>query len=235
MLARLRKDLKKLADPGKAKILSRFFKTGKGEYGEGDVFYGIILPDSRRIAKEYSGLSLKDIASLLKSKIHEERLVALLILVRKFRKADEALRKQIYRFFLANTKYVNNWDLVDLTAPKIVGEFLKDKDRSVLISLARSKNVWERRISIIATYRFIKDLKESGDTFKIAKMLMNDKHDIIHKAVGWMLKEIGNRISQQKEEEFLRPQYKSMPRTALRYAIEKFPEQKRKKYLKGKV
>ncbi len=215
--------------------MARFFKTGKGEYAENDIFYGLSVPQSRVIAGKYKDLQLNDVLALLKSKIHEARLIALLILVHKFQKGDQEQRYKIYNCYLSNTKYINNWDLVDLSADKIVGAYLLDKDRDILEKLAMSTSIWERRISIIATFQFIKEKKEYKDTFKISKILLFDKHDLIQKAVGWMLREVGKRVSEAKEEEFLKPVYKKMPRTMLRYAIERFPEEKRLRYLKGQV
>ena len=223
----LKKELKTKANLKKAKILQRFFKTGSGEYGEGDVFLGIVIPEVRKLVKKYSNLKIKEIIKLLHSKIHEERLIALLIMVKKFQ--TEENKEKIYNLYLKNTKYINNWDLVDLSADKIVGDYLLNKPKSILYKLARSKSIWERRISIIATFNFIKENKFK-ETLKIAKILLNDEHDLIHKAVGWMLREIGKR-DLKIEESFLRKYCKKMPRTMLRYAIEKFPEKKRKQYL----
>lgn len=233
MINKLRKELEKLANPQKAKVYQRFFKTGKGEYGEGDVFLGLTVPQSREIAIKYKDLEFDNIKKLLQSKIHEERLIALLILVHRFNqkdKKDDKEKKKIFDFYLANTKYINNWDLVDLSADKIVGQYLLDKSKNILFSLARSKNLWERRISIVATYQFIKDGRYQ-ETLTISKMLINDKNDLIHKAVGWMLREVGKLGSQEILEKFLKMHYKKMPRTMLRYAIERFPEKLRKKYL----
>jgi 3-methyladenine DNA glycosylase AlkD len=229
----VKKSLMEFADPNKAKILQRFFKTGKGQYGEGDIFLGVSVPNTRKVAKNApKGLSLTNIRSLLESKIHEERLAALLILVDKFEKADENNKNIIYKFYLANAKNVNNWDLVDLSAPKIVGEYLlKNKDRKILYKFARSINLWEKRISIISTFAFIRK-KEFDDTLSISKILINDSHDLIHKAVGWMLREVGKR-NQKILKKFLRENYSEIPRTTLRYAIERFPEDLRKKWLLG--
>lgn len=236
----LKKELKKLANPQKAKIIQGFFKTGKGEYGEGDVFLGITVPESRKIAIKFKNLEFTDIANLLKSKIHEERLIALLILVDNFNLGDEKIQKKIFDFYLKNTKYVNNWDLVDLSADKIVGgylfsrgsfDFAQDTNSSTLIKLASSKNLWERRIAMIATYYFIKNNK-FDDALKIAEILLLDRHDLIQKAVGWMLREVGNR-DLKTEIGFLNKHYKKLPRTMLRYAIEKFPEKLRISYLRG--
>lgn len=223
------KDLKKLSNPTKAKILQRFFKTGKGEYGEGDIFWGITVPDIRKISKKYKSFSIKQIRKLIKHQVHEIRLCGLLILVENFKKDPE----NIYRFYLAHTKYVNNWDLVDLTAGHIISQYLFKKDKTTLYLLAKSKNLWERRIAIIATFYFIKK-GFYQDTFKIAEILLNDKHDLIHKAVGWMLREIGKQIDEKIEEEFLKKYAVKMPRVMLRYAIERLPKNKRNYYLKLK-
>lgn len=232
-LTGLRKELNKAKNPAKAKIFQRFFKTGKGEYGEGDVFLGLSVPQSRTFARKYHELSYADIKKLLGSKFHEERLIALLILTRNFASGGEKLKKEIFNFYLKNARFVNNWDLVDLSADKIAGAYLFKKDKAVLYRLARSKNLWERRIAIIATYHFIKN-SEYGETLKIAKILLTDEHDLIHKAIGWMLREVGKK-SLSAEEKFLKKHYKTMPRTALRYAIERFPKPKRMAYLKGKI
>ncbi len=231
----VQKDLRALANPEKAKVLQRFFKTGKGEYGEGDIFLGIQVPQIRALAKKNLFLTYSDLSLLLKSKIHEERLIALLILVEKFRKSkkDPKEKRKIVEFYLANTFGINNWDLVDLSAHKIVGEFLFNEDKSVLRTLANSKNIWERRIAIISTFAFIQRRK-FGESLALADLLMNDEHDLIHKAVGWMLREIGKKDVSVLEL-FLSQRYKKMPRTMLRYAIEKFPEEKRKAYLKGEI
>ena len=232
-LKSLRATLKKQADSEKAKIYLRFFKTGKGEYGEGDEFLGIKVPESRKVAKQFKDLSLAEIQELLNSQFHEERLIGLFILVEQSRKADAVKKQIIYEFYFKNTKRVNNWDLVDLSAEKIIGAYLMDKDKKVLFKLAKSKNLWERRIAIMSTFHFIKNgLFEI--TLEIAKILLKDEHDLIHKAVGWMLREIGNR-DLTIEENYLKKHYKDMPRTMLRYAIEKFPEHKRQAYLKGNI
>ncbi|OGY46328.1 MAG: DNA alkylation repair protein [Candidatus Buchananbacteria bacterium RIFCSPHIGHO2_01_FULL_44_11] len=230
-LNQLKTDLKKLASPRRAKISQRFFKTGSGQYGAGDIFWGLTNPQQRQVAKTYSTLSLPEIQALLKSKIHEQRQTALMILTNQYPKADQKSREKIFRFYLGQTKNINNWDLVDLSAPRIVGQHLLNKPRAILYRLARSKNLWPRRIAIVATYSFIKK-GELTDTFKIAKLLLNDKYDLIHKATGWMLREAG-KIDQKAEEKFLRQYHRQMPRTMLRYAIEKFAEAKRQKYLKG--
>jgi 3-methyladenine DNA glycosylase AlkD len=226
--------LKALADPAKAQALSRYFKTGRGEYGEGDVFLGIMVPQTRQVARRYADIPLEEVRELLSSAIHEERLAGLLILVDKYRKAkgNEAGRKRIFDFYLANTQGVNNWDLVDLSTPEIISGYLLEhvEERAVLHRLARSRNIWERRIAIMGTFRFIKE-RQFGDALKIAEMLLDDRHDLIHKAVGWMLREIGKR-DQAAEERFLKKHHRTMPRTMLRYAIEKFDGKKRSFYMK---
>ena len=226
MLEQIKKEIESKENPEKAKILQRFFKTKKGEYGEGDIFLGIIVPEQRKIAKNYKNLTLDNLQILLDSKIHEHRLIALIILVDQFKDNKE----NIFNFYLKNTKNINNWDLVDLTADKIVGEYLRDKDKSILYELANSNNFWERRISIISTFNFIKN-NQFEDTLKISEILLKDKQDLIHKAVGWMLRELGKR-DLELEESFLKKHYKTMPRTTLRYAIERFEEEKRLSYLK---
>src|SRR3990167_9400786 len=231
-LRSLRKELERLTDNKKASFLQRFFKTGKGEYGEGDIFIGLTVPQSRSLAVKYKDLSFLEILELLKSKIHEERLIALLILVYRFQKYPEEQRR-IYEFYLKNLKFVNNWDLVDLSSHKIVGEYLQDKPKDILFKLARSENLWERRIAMISTFSFIRDRK-FDTSLKIAELLVKDKEDLIQKALGWMLREIGKK-DLETEETFLKKYYKQMVRTALRYAIEKFPEEKRLKYLRGKI
>jgi 3-methyladenine DNA glycosylase AlkD len=230
-LAELKKDFSKLANPRKAEILQRFFKTRKGEYAEGDVFLGVIVPEQRKLVKKYTAsLSLNNLQELLNTKIHEYRLTALLILVSKYEK-DSEKRKEIFEFYLNNTKNINNWDLVDLSAPRIVGEHLINKDRDLLNHLAKSNSLWERRIAVLSSFAFIRN-NQFDDAINISEMLLKDKHDLIHKAVGWMLREIGKRdIGLLKQ--FMGKHYKSMPRTMLRYAIEKFPEKERKAYLEG--
>lgn len=231
LLNNLKKDLRKYIKKDKANILSRFFKTGKGQYGEGDIFIGVMVPDSRRVARQYSEIEIKEVDKLIKSKIHEERLVAVLILVDKYKKGNEKTKKEIVGFYLAHAKYINNWDLVDLSAHYILGNYLIKKDRKILFKLAKSKNIWEKRIAIISTFAFIYN-NEFEDTFKIAEILLVDKHDLIHKAVGWMLREVGKRVSEKELEKFLNKNHQSMSRTTLRYAIERLPEEKRQYYLK---
>jgi|ERR1035437_1350526 3-methyladenine DNA glycosylase AlkD len=232
-LIEIKKEIKKNANPQKAELLQRFFKTGPGQYGEGDIFLGIMVPVQRSIAKKYKELSLKNIKELLNSDKHEERLIALLILVEQYKKGDEQKKEDIFTFYHLNRKRINNWDLVDLTAHIISGSYLIDKDKIILYKLAESKNIWDRRIAVISTFHFIKN-NVFNDALGIAEILLNDKHDLIHKAVGWMLREIGNR-DMNTEEKFLEKHYKKMPRTMFRYAIEKFPEKKRLAYLKGNI
>lgn len=227
------RELKRMADPKRAEVLSRFFKTGPGEYGHGDIFYGITVPQVRLVARKYATIEINEALRLLYSPVHEERLASLLILVEKFRKGDAKAKKQIYETYLRNASRVNNWDLVDLSAGHIVGAFLDGKPKTVLIKLAHSDNLWERRIAIISTFYFIRK-GDSTETFKIAELLLQDKHDLIHKAVGWMLREVGKYCSQNELETFLRKNCKKMPRTTLRYAIERFPEKKRKVFLECK-
>jgi 3-methyladenine DNA glycosylase AlkD len=226
----IRKELASCSSKAKAKILQRFFKTGPGEYAQGDKFIGVKVPDMRKIARGHLDLKEKDLLVLLRSCVHEERLLALLIFIAKFEKAGEKEKAGIYRSYLQNTGYINNWDLVDLSAPQIVGAYLADKDKKPLYGLARSKSLWERRISIIATFNFIKE-GNFKETLSLAEMLLADKHDLIHKAVGWMLREVGKRGGQEKLEQFLNYYAPQMARTTLRYAIERFPEKLRQKYL----
>ncbi len=228
-LQRIRQALQQAAKPGKKEILQKFFKTGLGEYAEGDIFLGVMVPDTRKIAKRFLDIAEKDLGSLLKSRIHEERLLALLILVERFGKATFEGQQKIIKFYLMRLKYVNNWDLVDLTAPRLVGKFLLDKDRSMIYNLAHSKNLWERRIAMVATYEFIRR-NDFKDALKIAKILMNDRHDLMHKAVGWMLREIGKK-DENALRQFLKKNKINMPRTTLRYAIERFPEKERREWL----
>ncbi len=243
-LQQLKEELQRLENPKQAEILSRFFKTGKGQYGEGDIFLGIKVPEQRRIAKKYQDISIKELHKMLLSKIHEERLISLFILITKYKKADMRGKKEIAAFYLKNTKQINNWDLVDLSAANILGNYLLDKvgstrrnrldprlrDRAVLYKLAKSNNLWERRIAIMTTFALIRN-NEFEDTLNIAELLLKDRHDLIHKAAGWMLREVGKR-DLKTEEAFLKNHCKHMPRTMLRYAIERFDEEKRKRYLK---
>ena len=232
--AQVARALKAQSDPEKAAFFPHFFKTGPGEYGEGDRFYGVTVPQCRAIAKQAREMKRGEIAKLLKSPMHEEREVALFILVDEFNRAKtDKAREDVYRFYVRHLRGVNNWDLVDGSAPTIVGGYLENKDRAQLYTWAESEDLWERRIAMLATFRFIKQ-KDFKDALAIAKLLRDDEHDLIHKAVGWMLREVGNR-DLAAEERFLKTHYKKMPRTMLRYAIEKFPEKKRQAYLKGTV
>jgi 3-methyladenine DNA glycosylase AlkD len=232
-LKNLKTELESLKNPSQAKILQGFFKTGKGEYGEGDIFLGIKVPILRSVAKKYYHLALEELQTLLNSKIHEHRMVALFILISQYEKAEDEKKKKIYDFYLKNTKNINNWDLVDLSAPNIVGDYLLDKkkERSLLYRLAKSKLLWDRRIAILSTFAFIKN-NEAKDTLAIAELLLKDEQDLMHKATGWMLREVGKRIGEAAEEEFLKKYYQTMPRTMLRYAIERFEERKKEFYMK---
>jgi len=234
-------DLILLANKEIAEHSQRFFKTGKREYGESDIFLGIRVPVLRKLVNKYRGISLEEVSKLLHSKFHEERLLAVLILVHLFKNRSGTLdesetydgQKQIYNLYLDNIEFINNWDIVDISAGNIVGAYLHQKDKALLYRLVYADNLWERRISIIFTFYFIRQ-NEFDDTLKIAEILLNDKEDLIQKAVGWMLREVGKREI-EIEEEFLQEHYMKMPRTMLRYAIEKFPETRRKMYLRGEV
>jgi 3-methyladenine DNA glycosylase AlkD len=227
-LIRIRNQLRKSGSREKARILQGFFKTGPGEYAEGDKFIGVKVPDTRKIAREHKDLKVKDLLVLLRSCVHEERLLALLILISQFEKAGKKDKVGIYRLYLRNTRYINNWDLVDLSAPQIVGAYLADKNKKPLYNLARSRSLWERRISIIATFSFIKN-GDFRETLSLAKLLLADREDLIHKAVGWMLREVGKR-EQAMLERFLESYTPQMPRTMLRYAIERLSEEKKSYY-----
>lgn len=229
-----KRELKMYASVTRAIHSARFFKTGQGEYGYGDVFIGITVPDIRRCVRKYHQLSVSDCVDLLHSPIHEYRLCALLLLVAKYKSGDQNLQQQIFETYVSNTAYINNWDLVDSSASHIVGAHIETRSKKILDSFAHSKNLWERRIAMIATFYFIMK-KENGEAFAVATILRQDPHDLIQKAVGWMLREIGKRSGIDVEEQFLKKYYKSMPRTMLRYAIERFPQQKREAYLKGKI
>jgi 3-methyladenine DNA glycosylase AlkD len=251
LLNDFRQNLRKLGNLEKKAILQRFFKTGKGQYGEGDIFLGITVPQQRQLIKSYFDLSFTDLENLLNSKVHEERLSALLLLVEQYKKAvkQKLLPKQklIYEFYLANAKKnnINNWDLVDLSAPQIVGHFLysmnrrgatccaQNLDKNILHKLVCDKNLWQRRIAMLATFYFIKQ-NEFNETLALAKKLLTDKEDLMHKATGWMLREISKRDFTTIEK-FLLQHYQKMPRTMLRYAIEKFPEKRRLEFLHGKI
>ena len=222
--------LQALGTPAKAHASARFFKTAEGEYGHGDIFFGVTVPEQRHVAKRYRDLPLPQVALLLEHEAHECRLTGLFILVEQYRKAEAAGQERIARFYLAHKSRVNNWDLVDSSAPYILGHYLLTRDRALLYRLARSKRVWDRRIGIIATAAFIRE-GQFDDTLAVARLLLADPHDLIHKAVGWMLREVGNR-SREVEERFLEQHAAAMPRTMLRYAIEKFPEADRRRYLR---
>lgn len=226
-------ELRKLADPERAEIHQRFFKTGRGEYGEGDRFLGIRVPCIRKLVKKFRGLALTDAEKLLCSRWHEERLFALLVLVDSFKRNGKELRKDIYNLYMDGTRWINNWDLVDLSAPHIPGAWLYSRSRNPLYEFAQSGDLWKKRIAVISTQHFIR-MNDFEDTLAISEKLLHDNHDLIHKAVGWMLREVGKR-DLETEEIFLKIHYRNMPRTMLRYAIEKFPEEKRQKYLKGRI
>ncbi len=225
----VKNELAKLSDPEHAMKLQGFFKTGKGEYGEGDVFLGLRVPDQRRVAKKYRKAPLTDVSELLRSEIHEHRLTALFILTEQFNKGNEETRRRIVDLYLSNTAYVNNWDLVDSSAHKILGEWLIDKERGLLYELARSESLWERRISVISTFAFIRR-GDMVDAVALAEALVDDEHDLIHKASGWVLREVGKK-DQSVLEKFLLDHYKTMPRTMLRYSIERLPEELRRFYM----
>ncbi|PIT88654.1 MAG: DNA alkylation repair protein [Candidatus Magasanikbacteria bacterium CG10_big_fil_rev_8_21_14_0_10_36_32] len=227
----IEKEMRRLSNKEKAKILANFFKTKKGQYGAGDKFLGITVPQQRIMAKKYyQSTNLKDIQKFLDNPHHELRLLGLIILTMQFVKANKNEQKNIYNFYLKNIIHINNWDLVDLSAPNIAGKWLLNHDRKILYKLAQSKNIWKRRIAIISTFAFIRT-GQFNDTIKLAEILLTDKHDLIHKAVGWMLREVGKK-NLTTLERFLKIHYKKIPRTTLRYAIEKFSKKKRKKYLK---
>lgn len=226
-------ELHRLADPEVAEFLGRYFKTGPGEYGEGDRFLGIRVPALRKLARRCQSLALPGCRALLVSPYHEARLLALLILVRAYDRGDDDEREAIYRLYLDHLAYVNNWDLVDTSAEHIVGRHLRERDKSILHDLARSSSVWERRIAIMATFGYVK-AGSFDETLRVADILLSDPHDLIHKAVGWMLREVGKR-DRAVAEAFLCPRYRRMPRTMLRYAIEKYPEELRRQYLRGDV
>lgn len=227
-----RRKLKALASPKAAKSAARFFKTGPGQYGEGDTFIGIKVPTLRTISREFRTLPLEEIEILLKSPIHEERHLALMILVLQVAKCDDAQRKAAFDFYLMNTEFVNNWDLVDCSAPQIVGGFLLNRSRKPLLQLAKSKSLWERRIAIVSTQHFIRH-GDFGETLTISRKLLKDKEDLIHKAAGWMLREVGKK-NQSVLEGFLDQHGIAMPRTMLRYAIERFTPARRQEYLAAK-
>lgn len=235
IIATIKNQLNKRAKKEKALFLPKFFKTGKGEYAEGDKFIGVTVPNQRIVAKKYFLIiSLNEILELLHSPIHEHRLTALLLLVYKFEKTkSEDEQKEIFDLYVNNTDYINNWDLIDVTAPKIVGSFLFNREKTLLYDFANSGNLWKQRIAIISTYYFIKR-NVFQHTLRISEILLNHKHDLIHKAVGWMLREVG-KMNLETELDFLNKHYRKMPRTMLRYAIEKFDENLRQQYLKRNI
>ena len=229
-----REEIRALANKEIAQHSLRFFKTDKGEYGHGDLFLGVRAPKIRLIAKKHFDISITDMQILIRSKYHEERFLGLIILVNKYAKTkDKKNRNQLYKIYVSSFKYINNWSLVDVTCPHVTGKHLIDKDRTILYKWAKSEDLWTKRIAMVSTFSFIRK-NDLEDTFKIAEILLHDEHDLIHKAVGWMLREAGKR-DLKREETFLKKYYKTMPRTMLRYAIEKFPETKRQKYLKGTI
>jgi 3-methyladenine DNA glycosylase AlkD len=231
VLNQIKREIKSLSDPKRARLLAGYFKTGPGQYGEGDIFLGLTASQIKKIARQFSDLSLARIQKLLSSRFHEHRSVALAILVRQYQKAkDEKTKKVLVDFYLKNTKWVNNWDLVDGSAPKILGDYLLDKDKSILYRLAKSENLWERRIAVLASFAFIRENRFEV-ALKLSQLLLRDQHDLIHKAVGWALREVGKK-DQKTEEKFLQKNLSQMPRTMLRYAIEKFSPTKRQEYLK---
>lgn len=225
--------LRSLGDPAIAEHSQRFFKTGPGEYGEGDRFLGIRVPKLRAEVRAARALNLSETLKLLHSPYHEARLLALLILVDRFKQGDESIRKRIYHLYLEQTRYINNWDLVDSSAHQIVGGYLHNQEKSDLYRLVASDNLWERRIAVMATLTFIRE-RSFVDTLALCEALIDDPEDLIHKATGWMLREIGNRDG-KTERDFLKQHYRKMPRTMLRYAIEKFPQEERQRYLKSLV
>lgn len=229
----LQRELRKLASHERALSSAWFFKTGKGEYGEGDIFLGVRVPDVRKVARRFFELSESEVLKLLKRREHEFRLAALLILVNQFQRGDERSRKHIFELYLKETRYINNWDLVDLSAPAIVGEYLRVRDRShkKLFTLAHSSSLWERRIAIVATFAFIRQ-DQAETALEIAKILLQDREDLIQKATGWMLREVGKRVGSDILEGFLDQHASVMPRTMLRYALERLPLKKRAWYMK---
>jgi hypothetical protein len=233
-LVQLRQTLAALGSPDKAQAAARFFKVGPGQYAEGDVFIGVTSPEVRRVVKVYRDLPLGDVKVLLMSPVHEERLCALPIMVSQYFRGNEMVCQAIYESYLSHTRWINNWDLVDISAEFIVGPWLQDKDKTILVEMAGSPLLWERRIAMLATFHYIRQ----GDpdfTLKIAELLIHDPEDLIQKAVGWMLREIGKRCSTEILEEFLSLHYQTMPRTMLRYAIERFSPEVRREYLKGLI
>jgi 3-methyladenine DNA glycosylase AlkD len=229
MISKIKKEIQRNSHPDKAKIFLRFFKTGPGQYGEGDKFLGLTMPEQRAIAKKYIDISLNESEKLIQSPYHEHRMTGLIILTYKYLKADEKLKKEIYELYINNYNQINNWDLVDVTAPNIVGSYLLDKNKKILYDFATSNHLWKKRISIISTFTFIKN-NQFKDTIKISEILLKDNHDLIHKAVGWMLREMGKR-DEKELLNFLDKYHKTMPRTMLRYSLEKLTDEQRKYYM----
>jgi 3-methyladenine DNA glycosylase AlkD len=239
MIEQIRTELVTKGSPKKAAFLSGFFKTGKGQYAEGDVFVGVNNPEVRTMAKKYANLPLTDIETLLHDPIHEIRLLALVMLVNQFEKASRKsqliwtnapqIRTDIFELYLRNLNYINNWDLVDVSCHKIIGAYLFDKERDILYELATRPHLWSQRVAVVSTFCFIRH-RQVADTYQLAEQLLSHPHDLMHKAVGWMLREAGKR-DEGVLEDFLKIHIRQMPRTALRYAIERFEETKRKHYL----
>jgi 3-methyladenine DNA glycosylase AlkD len=232
-LATVRSAVRRLADPARAKVLQGFFKTGPGEYADGDRFIGLTVPVIRGLVGEFKEAPAPVMRRLIASPIHEERLLGLLLLVNRYRRGDPKVRGRAYRLYVRSFPHINNWDLVDVTAEHVVGAHLFERDSSPLRAWARSKNLWVRRIAIVSTFHFIRRGR-FRETLEVARILLRDPHDLIHKAVGWMLREVGKRDLAVLER-FLKPHHRTMPRTMLRYAIERFPERKRLAYLEGTV
>ncbi len=231
--AQARDALMALADPAKAKFLAGFFKTGKGQYGEGDRFLGINVPSIRKVAKFFHNLPLPDCEELLQSEYNDARLLALIILVNHYEKGNDQIQGLVFETYLKRRQFVNNWNLVDASAPYIAGGHLLRRSRVMLYQLGQSKSLWDRRIAIVATFAFIRQ-DDFVDTLRITEQLLGDQHDLIHKACGWMLREVGKR-NQPVLEQFLRQFYRQMPRTTLRYAIERFTPAVRNAYLAGEI
>jgi len=231
MISEILEQLQASHNEEKARVLQRFFKTAPGQYGEGDVFLGITVPTLRKLAAQYQGIALESVLGLIRHQYHEARLLALVLLIQRFQKSDPTVKQMIFDAYLANTRFINNWDLVDLSAPHIVGAYLADKNRDILSKLAISKQLWERRIAVVATFHFIRK-GNFRSTLDISDLLLHDREDLIRKAVGWMLREVGKR-DQALLEVWLKSRYRHMPRTMLRYAIEKFTPPKRQDYLHG--
>ncbi len=230
MLSQLINTINSHADPSRAKNLQRFFKTGKGEYAEGDIFIGLIVPLQRKIAKQFNNITLNDVSKLLQSPIHEYRLIALFLLIAQYERGDDSVKKRIFDLYMKNVEFINNWDLVDLSSPNIVGNYLFDKDYTTLYEFVKSSSLWKKRVAMLASFYDIKYGKYDR-ALALTEMLVNDPHDLIQKATGWMLREIGKRGGLKEEELFLDKYGATMPRTMLRYAIERFPEDKRRKYM----